>query len=505
MDRDGKRESLWQEGLGPYVTRPAEWPSATVDILIAGGGITGISTAYELQKRGLSCLLIEAHTLGYGTTGGTTAHLNSMPDTSFDILEKKFGASAAKTVFGAMDAAVRQIEKNARELQIDCDFEFKKALLFSKTSRQSSHLEEIIEKSRKAGLDIAPTDDPVMDLPHEKVAVIANQAQFHPVKYIYALAAAFEKAGGTIIQHCRLNSFDEKDGITVETTMGKIQSKRLFFATHIPPGINLLDFRCAPYRSYALAAELIEERYPDCLIYDMDEPYHYYRTHILNGKKYLVFGGEDHKTGHDENALAHFRNLESMLSEQFKVADIPYKWSSQFYEPVDGLPYIGELPGHSENVFVATGFSGNGMTWSQVAAVMIPDLITGRQHVCRELLDPKRVKPMAGFTHFIKENAEVVRDFVTDRITADKVNSLAEIPPGEGRIIRYEGDPLAVYKDGKGVIHAVNPVCTHVKCIVQWNNAEKSWDCPCHGARYSIDGEVLTGPSTMDLKQVRTE
>ncbi len=370
-----------------------------------------------------------------------------------------------------------------------------------KIRKQSAELEDIVKSSAKTGLKITYSDSNIVPRPFKKVAVIANQAQFHPVEYIFGLAKAFEEAGGIIMQHCMMESFDDDQVISIKTTKGTLRSRNIVFATHIPPGINLLHLRCAPYRSYAIAVQLENDSYPDGLAYDMDKYYHYYRTQVIGGEKYLIFGGEDHKTGHDPEAENHFKNLETYLREEYEIRSVSYQWSSQFFESSDGLAYIGHLPGHADNVYVATGFGGNGMTYSHIAAKLISDMIVVGESVYSSVFDPKRIKPVAGFTHFVRENADVLKEFIAKRISADKIKTLGEVKNGEAKVIKYEGESIALYRSDLGILHAINPVCTHAKCIVQWNNAENSWDCPCHGARYNADGEILTGPATMKLEK----
>jgi Rieske Fe-S protein len=329
-----------------------------------------------------------------------------------------------------------------------------------------------------------------------------KQAQIHPTKYIHALADAFEHAGGYLVQNCGLEHFESNALVEVKTNLGKIKAKKLIFATHIPPSINLLHFRCAPYRSYAMAVKLNDDAYPKDLAYDMYDPYHYYRTHEVDGERYLIAGGEDHKTGHEDNAEFCFTKLENYISKYFDIKEVTYKWSSQYYEPADGIAYIGHLPGFTDNVYVATGYSGNGITYSHIAAITLKELITTGQSEYAKLFDPNRIKPVAGFTEFVKENMDVVKEFIGKRLNKEKIESLSEIAKGEGKVVKYEGESIALYRDEEGGLHAINPVCTHAKCIVQWNSSEKSWDCPCHGARYTANGEVLTGPATKALEIV---
>jgi len=358
--------------------------------------------------------------------------------------------------------ALDLVKKNIKEYNIECEHSEQPGYLYSQDKNQTKELDEIYHASQKAGCEIHYEDKIPLPIDFIKAIVYERQAQFHPAKYFYALAKAFEDADGVLLQGCRITGVHEKgDHLEMESHRGKIQARQLIYATHIPPGVNLLHFRCAPYRSYVMAVKLKDDNYPDALAYDMYDPYHYYRTQEVDGKKYLIAGGEDHKTAHEGNTNECFRKLEAYLMKYFKVEEVSFKWSSQYFQSTDGLPYIGHLPGTPDNIFVATGFGGNGMTYSHVTALLLTDLIAN-----------------------------------------GKIHELVELAPGEAKVVKYEGDTIALYKDENGGLHAVNPACTHINCIVGWNTAEQTWDCPCHGSRFSMDGKVLTAPARKDLEKI---
>ena len=502
MKRDGANTSLWQMYQPEFISSVRPDAGKIYDVIIAGGGVTGLATALQLQKSGKKCVLLEAHSLCFGTTGGTTAHLNTFLDTSYDQIESDFGEDAIHLVANATSRSLELYHSNIEEYSIDCGYEQRDAYLYSQTSEQTEELDKIYNASKRAGVDVSYTDRIPVNINFEKAIVYRNQARIHPVQYVYALAKEFEKAGGAILQDCRVeNSVEANDSVTVETTQGAFQAAFLIYATHIPPHINLLHFRCAPYRSYAIAVKL-NENFPEDFSYDMYDPYHYYRSHEINGEKYFIIGGEDHKTAHKVNTDTCFNNLEAHARKHFDVKEVSHRWSSQYFEPSDGLAYIGLLPGTSGNILVATGYSGNGMTYSHISAILLTDLIHKKENAWAALFNPNRVKPVAGFSNFVKENADVVAQFINKRISSEKIEELSEMAAGEGKVVKFEGSKLAIYKDESGKVHALNPVCTHAKCIVDWNSSEKSWDCPCHGARYDIHGNVLTGPAHKGLEVV---
>jgi glycine/D-amino acid oxidase-like deaminating enzyme/nitrite reductase/ring-hydroxylating ferredoxin subunit len=504
MKRDGATTSLWQTGTDDYAAKNTA-STDVYDVLIAGGGITGIATALQLQRTGKKVVVAEAHTLCFGTTGGTTAHINTFFDTSYDRIESDFGKEAATLVCKAAKAATELFRSNVKQYNIDCGFEEQDGYLYAQKPEQAEQLDKIFEASKavKADVDYAP-EIPV-PIGYQKAIVYRGQAQLHPARYVLALASAFEEAGGVILQHCPVDAFEKKEELLhIKTGSGILKAKSLIWATHIPPGINLLHFRNAPYRSYAIAAKLNYDSYPIGLVYDMYDPYHYYRTQEIDGEKYLIVGGEDHKTAH-ENTNTCFNQLVAHVRKFFSVKEITHHWSSQYFEPSDGLAYIGHLPGNPDTVYVATGFGGNGITYSHIAAAILTDLITSGDSEYKDLFSPSRIKPVAGFAAFVKENADVVKEFIAKRINVGKIDGLAELAHNEAKVVKYEGETVALYKDESGSIHALNPVCTHAKCVVAWNSAERTWDCPCHGARYNINGDVLTGPARKGLERIELE
>lgn len=502
--RDTSSESIWQRSLEARIPGTADinQDHQIYDTLIVGAGITGVTTALMLQKAGQRCLIVEARNIAFGTTGGTTAHLNTFFDATYPEIEHDFGTEAAKLVAQGGKEAISIVKGFVENLNIDCDFEYKTGWLYSQSEKESKELNDILESAQEAGVDVGVAAQNGVPIVCDQVIAFENQAQFHPLKYLQALVKEFKSLGGVLIEGNRIQKSSFNDGIhTAEAELGSFRARNLFYATHIPPGVNLLSFRCAPYRSYVLGARLRDDNYPEGLSYDMQEPYHYLRTHVIDGQKYLIVGGEDHKTGHGDPVKS-FENLRDYTESYFNIESIDYQWSAQYYSSVDGLPYIGKLPGVTEDIYVATGFNGNGMTFGTLSAKVISDLILENESAYSGLFDPARMKPIAGFTEFVKENVDVAWRFVADRFSAEDMPSLQDLEPGQGMVTVYGDDQVAIYKDELGNITALNPVCTHAGCIVHFNDAEQSWDCPCHGGRYDLTGKVLTGPPTKNLESV---
>jgi glycine/D-amino acid oxidase-like deaminating enzyme/nitrite reductase/ring-hydroxylating ferredoxin subunit len=502
INRDGARVSLWQDAVDSYETTNSADNTSLYDVIIVGGGITGITTALLLQKAGKQCLVLEAANLCFGTTGGTTAHLNTLLDVPYTTIIKNFGEENAKLVANAAKEAINLVRDNINTYNIECGFSEAEAYLFAQNDNQEKELDDIMEACKTVGLSVDYTEQIPFPIPFNKAMKVKDQAKFNPVFYVHGIAKAFESHGGVIVQNCRVTNVDDNEVVEVETENGKFKTRDLIYATHIPPGVNLLHLRCVPYRSYAMAVTLTNKDYPSDLGYDMVDPYHYYRTQEVNGKTYLIAGGKDHKTAHEENTGYCFMALESEVRKHFDIEEINYKWSSQYYESADGLPYIGHIPGHPQGIFVATGFGGNGMTYSHVTALTLKEMFLNEEKKYADLFNPNRVKPVAGFKNFLSHNADVAKQFIGKWFSGEDLQQVADLAPGEGKIVKYNKNKVALYKDDNGALHAVNPTCVHLKCEVKWNNAERSWDCPCHGARYSYDGTMLNGPASGDLEKI---
>lgn len=503
FSRDGYQASPWQK-LNAAPTDNINLSEAVIyDCLIIGAGITGLTAALKLQQAGKKTLIAEAYNIGYGTTGGTSAHINTFADTTYTEAKQAFGESGAQLFADAVNGGFQIIKTNVSNYNIDCDYEEKPGYLYAEDEQQIKALDDVVDGAQQVRVPVRYTQNVPIPVSYLKAAEFPGQAQFHPLKYLTALANEYVKAGGVILTNTFIDNIESKDGLhTVKLNEATVQTENVIYATHTPPGINVFNMRCAPYRSYVMAIKLESDQdCPDALVYDLQEPYHYFRSHIIDGEKLLLVGGNDHKTGHNDPEAA-FSDLEDYVRRYFKVKEVKYRWSSQYYVPADGLPYVGQVPMQPDGVWCATGYNGNGMMLGSISGDILADLVLGKENELADLMSTKRLKPVDGFTEFVKENADVAYHFVADRFGLEEIESLSELQPGTGQVIEYNDEKIAAYKDEQGIVHALSPVCTHMKCFVNWNAAEKSWDCPCHGARYDINGAVITGPARQPLQSL---
>lgn len=503
MYRDGNSISIWESEV--HSIAETKFKTQKYDVVIAGGGITGFSCALTLQQSGKKCLLLEAENIGFGSTGGTSAHLNTYFDAPFYKVIKDFGLEKAKLYSQTGKEAIEIIKSNIKEFDISCQFEDKTAYLFATEEKQVKELDKIVSGCNKVGIKMLNCEHIPFPVPFIKAAKIEGQGQFHPIRYVNGLKEAFLALGGEYLEKCRVGKYSkEGKSLKISTSLGTVDSKYLIYATHIPPGVNLLHFRNIPWRSYVLGIEMPHISLPQSLGYDLNHPYHYFRFQQVDGMSYLIAGGKDHKTGEEVDAKDSLIQLEQHVRQFFNVKKIAFAWSSQYYESVDGLPFIGKIPGGPDEVMVATGFSGNGMIFGTIAGKMLTDLIETGESEYEDLLNPSRIKFLVGFKKCFIHNIKSVSNLAKSRIISSGVKDINEIGSNEGKIIKINGKTYAVSKDAAGEINVLENRCSHLHCIVNWNNLEHSWDCPCHGSRFGIKGNILNAPAERPLTLINT-
>jgi glycine/D-amino acid oxidase-like deaminating enzyme/nitrite reductase/ring-hydroxylating ferredoxin subunit len=495
--KEANVSTLWDKKKLPR--RPALEGDERVDVAVVGAGITGLTAARLLVGRGKRVAVLEQGRIGSGTTGGTTAHVTQFPDLSYTELVSKFGRDGVRQVVESTRQAMERIVSFIQEDAISCDFARVPAYLYTESEDEVSRLKEEMDATREVGMPAVFTRE--LPLPFKTAGAVRfdDQARFHPLAYLGGLASKVDR----IYEETRVVNVEGDGPFRVETERGTVTADSVLFATHTPAGFSLLHAELEPLRSYVLGVRLRNQEPPDGLFYDTADPYNYTRRQPDGGRNILLVGGKDHKTGHGDPDES-YRALEEYVRQRWSVESIDYRWSAQFYDPPDGLPLIGEAL-TSSRVFVATGYSGTGMIFGTVGGMLLADLALDRAPDWAEVYRTSRVKPLAGGPRIAKLNVEVARDFVKDRLTTHRIEDISEIPMGEGRVVRLGGEKVAVYREESGKVHAVSPVCTHAFCIVHWNPSEKTWDCPCHGGRYSPDGQVLEGPPVKGLEPVRIE
>ncbi len=481
----------------PSSQAPGAGPVAEIDVLIGGGGVAGMTAALLLQRSGKRVAVVEASRVGDGESARSTAHLTELLDARQHRLESKFGREGALLAAESTRAAIDRIDQFCTEFAFAREFSRVPAYLIARTQAQSDELQNELTALRRAGVDAAWTDRLPLQLESCGAVRVERQGLLQPLAYLVALAERLISAGGRIYEHTRILEVEDGEPCRVETSGGVFSAREVLVTTHTPVSSRVvLHTKLAAYRTYVVAARL-EEPFPSGLFFDMEEPYHYLRGHSLVSGSYLLVGGEDHKTGHGDE-LSAFAQLQRWASDRFPALGFEHRWSGQILEPVDGLPFIGTNPG-DKHVFVATGFSGNGITFGTLSGMLLSDLVLGQRSPWAELYRPSRVKPLAAARTFMRENKDFPMALAKDRVASGDVEALEQVPRGEGRLLRTKAGMVAVHRDEQGDVTLRSAVCTHLGCHVQWNNAEKTWDCPCHGSRFDAAGAVLNGPATRSL------
>ncbi len=487
----GKTDSFWM------VTRPPRVPPSLgrdvhTEVCVIGAGIAGISTAYLLAKAGKQVVVLEDGAIGGGETGRTTAHLSNALDDRYHVLERLHGPDGAKLAAVSHAAAIDRIESIVRDEGIDCGFERLAGYLFVPPGQSDEILDQELDAARRAGvagLELVRRA-PNLSFDTGRCLSFPGQAQFHPLAYLYGLVAALERMGGTVYGKTHVTAVDAGPPARIDTDVKHSVTADFVVCATNTPVIDwlVIHSKQAAYRTFAIGARAAGS-IPRALYWDTADPYHYVRS----SGDILIVGGEDHKTGQADDGEERLRRLESWTRERFPIGQVEFRWSGQVMEPVDGLGYIGRNPGDKQHVYVATGDSGHGMTHGTIAGILITDLIRGRSNEWEQLYDPGR-KSIRSTGEYVKENLNVAKQY-TDYLSPGEARSEDEIRPGQGAVVRQGVKKLAVCRDEAGTLHRASAVCPHLGCIVHWNSLEQSWDCPCHGSRFNVDGGVLNGPA----------
>lgn len=507
-ETSGRDVSFWIHTEPGKAFEPLKQDHRT-QVAIVGAGIAGITTGYMLAKAGKKVTVFDDGYVGSGETGRTTAHLvNALDDRYYD-LQKFFGTEKAKLAAESHTVAVDTIDQIVRDEQIDCDFERVDGYLFLHPSDELESLESDLQAAHQAGLPGIQLVDriPIDSFDSGPALHYPNQAQFHPMKYLNALAEKIIDLGGEIFTSTHIDKID-KDGVTTSEGF-RVSADHIVVATNTPVNDRVvIHTKQAPYRTYVVAFRIPKGSIPHILMWDTGEqnikpyPYHYVRLQNFDqSNDILIVGGEDHKTGQADDSGNRFRNLENWTREKFPSAEeMLYRWSGQVMEPVDSLAFIGRNPLDEKNIYICTGDSGNGMTHGTIAGILISDLIRGKENPWEAVYDPSRIT-LRTAPDFIEENLNVAKQF-GDYLSKGDIERIEELSAGAGAILKEGIKAVAAYRNESGTLFVNSAVCPHLKCIVHWNSEERTFDCPCHGSRFTGEGRVINGPANSDLEPV---
>jgi glycine/D-amino acid oxidase-like deaminating enzyme/nitrite reductase/ring-hydroxylating ferredoxin subunit len=493
------KKSIWK-AKSPSPDFPSLKNNIEVDVAIVGGGITGITTAHLLSNQGRKVAVLEAMKVGEGTTGDSTGNLYTMVDKRMHHIQSKFDDDTLRVIAGSRTAAVEFIETTIRKFGISCNFKRMSMYLFSESGKEDRLIEQEKVAARDSGLQVTALDS--LPLPFEiSMAIkIENQAQFNPASYVKGLAKKINRQNCQIYANTPVLEIKKGTPFVLLTPEGKITASKIVLATHTPKGVLMVQTVLGPYREYAMAAKLFGGDYPEGIFWSTDPVHHAsIRSFRTKTDSYLIIIGEDHKVGQADDHEIFFNKLEDYARSRFDISTVDYRWSAQHYKPADGLPYIGESS--DDGIFIATGFSTDGLVYGTLSAMILSDVITGRENPWAATYDPKRFTPVASAKKFLVENINVIGEYLKGLTRSSGDDSPDQLRPGEGKVMVIKNEKLAVHRDKSGQLHVVSAVCPHMKCIVKWNNAENTWDCPCHGSRFKASGEVIEGPAYHSLEK----
>lgn len=496
-------ESYWLDSVELPAFAPLN-KDLKVDVAIVGGGITGITTAYLLANDGLKVALLDAGRVLNGTTGHTTAKITAQHDLIYNAFINHIGRNKARLYYEANSEALAFIEETVNKHSIDCDFKKQHAYLYATTDEYAEKLEKEYKAYIKLKIDGELSNEIPFNIKVKKVLSMKDQAQFHPLKYLKVLLEEFKNKGGLIFEETVAVNIKEKDHGAVVLTRNekRVEAKHVLSCSHFPfyEGAGLYSTRMYAERSYVLAVKTKME-YPDGMYLSVDQPSRSLRSIKENGESLVIVSGESHKTGQGKDTLAHYTALEAFGKEVLQYEEVINRWSTQDLITLDKIPYIGPITADHRSIFIATGYRKWGMTNGTAAAKLLRDLVMKSCNPYKDLYSPSRFYADPSLKTFFVENADVVKHLIKGKleIPEKNVNDLAK---DEGAAIFVNGQRRGAYKDPDGNLHIVDTTCTHIGCEVNWNHGDRTWDCPCHGSRFSYTGEVIEGPAEKPLQRV---
>lgn len=496
-------KSLWFETAGiPESGRLMH--DLETDVLVVGAGVCGINAALELAEHGRKVTVTDARRIGHGETGHTTSHLTVAIDGGWEQVKKDHGEANAKLVARFAQRGLDRIVEQIETLGFDANRNVVDAWVVSERGDDLDDLRKEAEIARALGLDVSY--ETTVPWPNGKGGIrFARQARIQPVAYLQGIREQLERRGGTIYEQARVERIEDGTPCIVHVDGGiTIRANDVIVAANVPFNDTVrMHTKLWPWRTYAVACRIDPATMTDAMFFDTEDPYHYVRLAKWKEGHVVVIGGEDHRTGTDEEPQDRWDKLQEWGAERLQLGERVAQWSGQIIETHDGLPFVGRNPG-DQHVWIGTGWVGQGMTFGAAGGELCARLILGQETPLAALFDPSRLAPVNEVPGYVKRNLEFPKHILMDRIlsTDVEVGSADEVPTGCGRIVREHGRKTAVYRRDDGSIVRLSPVCPHMKCDVKWNDAEKSWDCPCHGSRFTGEGELLNGPAAVPLERV---
>jgi len=497
-DLPGEGVSLWSATTQETDYDPLD-EDLRVDAAVVGAGIAGLSTAAALDDAGLEVAVLEANRVVSGVTARTTAKLTSLHGLLYDDLVSREGRERAHQYAAANEAAIETVAERAEE--IDCEFRRRPAYTYVTDRDRRSSIRKEVEAARSLGLPAEFVDDVPLSVDADCAVRFDDQAQFHPRKYLLGLADELESGDGHVFEETRATDVSGGEPCRVATERGTVTADDVVVATHFPFQDPAGYFaRAYPKRSYVLALR-VRDPTPEGMYYRPGDPYFSVRPHETDEEALVLVGSQNHKTGQGGSTAERYRRVEQAARDRFEVQSVAYRWSTQDYETSDRVPFVGPIAPWRDHVYVATGYGGWGMSNGVATGTLLADDIAGTGSEWADVYDPGRLPPLESAGTLVGENVDAGKEFVGGWAWSSLGGDGPSLAPGEAQVVRDGSDLVAVYRDEDGEHHRRSAVCPHLGCVVNWNDAEQSWDCPCHGSRFEVDGSVIDGPANSDLSE----